>query len=48
MITLTLEEYEAELLKKSINLSINTYRNDDTEEVYEACNALEKILKRLE
>ena len=47
MITLNLEEYEAELLKKSINLSLDTYRNEDTEKVCDDCSALEKLLKRL-
>ena len=47
MITLALDEYEAEILKKSINLSIDTYRNDEKEEVCENCNVLENILKKL-
>jgi hypothetical protein len=47
MITLNLEEYEAELLRKSINLSLDTHKNEDTEEVCKDCDSLEKILGRL-
>jgi len=47
MITLALEEYEAEILKKSINLSLDTYRNESSEEAYEDCDKLEKLLKKL-
>jgi hypothetical protein len=47
MITLSLEEYEAELLKKSINLSLDAYRNEDADVVCEDCSVLEKLLKKL-
>jgi len=47
MITLALDEYEAEILKKSINLSLDTYRDDEKDEVCENCDILENILKKL-
>ena len=47
MITLALEEYEAEILKKSINLSLDAYKNEENEAVCENCDVLEKILRKL-
>jgi len=47
MITLAIDEYEAEILKKSINLSLDTYRDDENDKVCENCDVLENILKKL-
>ena len=47
MITLALDEYEAEILKKSINLSLDAYRSGENDEVCENCDVLENILKKL-